>query len=110
MRRTAASRRLDGSQASARCASGQKAHRLSINAVAVASCGFHVRKVLDSCMMTGGTSGARKQKEEMPVGLVLFYITLAVLLISILASATCFSAYLVSRKRLLLFAFMAFLF
>lgn len=46
----------------------------------------------------------------MPVGLVLFYITLAVLLISILASATCFSAYLVSRKRLLLFAFMAFLF
>ena len=44
------------------------------------------------------------------VGLVLFHITLIVLLASILASATCLSAYLVSRKRLMLFAFFAFLF
>ena len=46
----------------------------------------------------------------MPVGLVLFHVTLIVLLISILASAMCLSAYLVSRKRLMLFAFFAFLF
>lgn len=44
------------------------------------------------------------------VVLVLFHATLVMLLISILASATCFSAYLVSRKKLLLFAFFAFLF
>ncbi|WP_371298399.1 hypothetical protein [Paraeggerthella sp.] len=44
------------------------------------------------------------------MGLVLFHVTLIVLLISILASAMCLSAYLVSRKRLMLFAFFAFLF
>ncbi|RNL39874.1 helix-turn-helix transcriptional regulator [Paraeggerthella hongkongensis] len=44
------------------------------------------------------------------MGLVLFHVTLIVLLASILASATCLSAYLVSRKRLMLFSFFAFLF
>ena len=44
------------------------------------------------------------------MGLVLFHVTLIVLLASILASATCLSAYLVSRKRLMFFAFFAFLF
>lgn len=42
--------------------------------------------------------------------LLLFHFTLLVLLVSILASATCLSAYLVSRKRLMLFAFAGFLF
>lgn len=42
--------------------------------------------------------------------LLLFHFTLIVLLASILASATCLSAYLVSRKRMMLLAFVAFLF
>ncbi len=42
--------------------------------------------------------------------LVLFHLTLLVLLVSILAAATCLSAYLVSRKRLMLFSFVGFLF
>lgn len=44
------------------------------------------------------------------VGFVLFHYTLFVLLASILASAACLSAYLVSRKRTMLFAFFGFLF
>lgn len=44
------------------------------------------------------------------MGFALFHYTLVVLLASILASATCLSAYLVSRKRLMLFAFLGFLF
>lgn len=44
------------------------------------------------------------------MGFVLFHYTLFVLLASILASATCLSAYLVSRKRLMLYAFFGFLF
>lgn len=48
---------------------------------------------------------------EVPVlGFALFHYTLFVLLASILASATCLSAYLVSRKRTMLFAFAGFLF
>lgn len=42
--------------------------------------------------------------------LLLFHFTLIVLLVSILASATCLSAYLVSRKRMMLLAFIAFFF
>ena len=42
--------------------------------------------------------------------LLLFHFTLVVLLASILASATCLSAYLVSRKCMMLLAFVAFLF
>ena len=44
------------------------------------------------------------------MGFVLFHFTLIVLLASVLTSAACLSAYLVSRKRVLLFAFLAFLF
>lgn len=44
------------------------------------------------------------------VGFVLFHYTLFVLLASILASAACLSAYLVSRKRTMLYAFFGFLF
>lgn len=44
------------------------------------------------------------------MGFVLFHYTLFVLLASILASATCLSAYLVSRKKLMLFACTGFLF
>lgn len=44
------------------------------------------------------------------VGFVLFHFTLIVLLASVLTSAACMSAYLASRKRVLLFAFLAFLF
>jgi DNA-binding CsgD family transcriptional regulator len=44
------------------------------------------------------------------VGFVLFYYTLFVMLASILASATCLSAYLVSHKREMLFAMIGFLF
>ena len=44
------------------------------------------------------------------VGFFLFHYTLFVLLASILASATCLSAYLVSRKRTMLHAFFGFLF
>lgn len=43
------------------------------------------------------------------MGFVLFHFTLIVLLASVLTSAACLSAYLVSRKRVLLFAFLAFL-
>ena len=39
------------------------------------------------------------------MGFVLFHFTLIVLLASVLSSAACLSAYLVSRKRVLLFAF-----
>ena len=42
--------------------------------------------------------------------LLLFHFTLLVLLGSILASATCLSAYLVSHKRMMLYAFAAFVF
>lgn len=41
---------------------------------------------------------------------VLFHFTLVVLLASVLTSATCLSAYLVSHKRMMLFAFLGFLF
>jgi DNA-binding CsgD family transcriptional regulator len=41
---------------------------------------------------------------------VLFYYTLTILLLSMLAAATCFSSYLVSRHRVRLFAFFGFLF
>ncbi|MEG0016789.1 MAG: helix-turn-helix transcriptional regulator [Gordonibacter sp.] len=41
---------------------------------------------------------------------VLFHFTIVVLLASVLTSATCLSAYLVSHKRLMLFAFLGFLF
>ena len=44
------------------------------------------------------------------MGFVLFHYTLFVLLGSILASAACLSAYLVSRKRTMLYAFFGFLF
>lgn len=44
------------------------------------------------------------------VGFVLFHYTLFVVLASALASAACLSAYLVSRKRTMLFAFFGFLF
>lgn len=44
------------------------------------------------------------------MGFVLFNFTLLVLLASILASATCLSAYLVSHKRTMFLAFLAFLF
>lgn len=44
------------------------------------------------------------------VGFVLFHYTLFVLLASILAAATCLSGYLVSHKRLMLYAFFGFLF
>ena len=52
----------------------------------------------------------RRTKECLLVGFVLFHFTLIVLLASVLTSAACLSAYLVSRKRVLLFAFLAFLF
>ncbi|WP_294440868.1 LuxR family transcriptional regulator [uncultured Slackia sp.] len=42
--------------------------------------------------------------------LVLFYYTLCILLISVMAAALCFSTYLVSRKRALLYAFLGFVF
>ena len=41
---------------------------------------------------------------------LLFHFTIIVLLASVLTSATCLSAYLVSRKRMMLFAFLGFLF
>ena len=44
------------------------------------------------------------------MGFVLFHYTLFVLLGSILTSATCLSAYLVSRKRTMLYASFGFLF
>ena len=44
------------------------------------------------------------------VEIVLFYYTLIVLLVSILAAATCLSAFLVARKRTSFFAFLGFLF
>lgn len=44
------------------------------------------------------------------MALLIFHYTLAILLVAIIASATCLSAYLVSHKRLFLFAFAAFLF
>ena len=46
----------------------------------------------------------------MIVEIVLFYYTLIVLLVSILAAATCLSAFLVARKRTSFFAFLGFLF
>lgn len=48
--------------------------------------------------------------EALPLELLFFHFTLFVLLASILASATCLSAYLVSRKRMMLLVFIAFLF
>lgn len=44
------------------------------------------------------------------MGFVLFYYTLFVMLASILASATCLSAYLVSHRREMMFAVFGFLF
>ena len=44
------------------------------------------------------------------MGFALFHYTLFVMLGSVLASATCLSSYLVSRKRLMLFSFFGFLF
>ncbi|OUO87997.1 helix-turn-helix transcriptional regulator [Gordonibacter sp. An230] len=44
------------------------------------------------------------------MGFALFHYTLFVMLVSVLASATCLSSYLVSRKRIMLFAFFGFLF
>ncbi|NHM17007.1 helix-turn-helix transcriptional regulator [Eggerthellaceae bacterium zg-887] len=44
------------------------------------------------------------------MSLVLFHQTLLVLLVSILVASTCLSAYLVSRRKILLYAFVGFLF
>lgn len=61
--------------------------------------------------MDHGSDGRLRMTERCWfVGFVLFHYTLFVLLASILASAACLSAYLVSRKRTMLFAFFGFLF
>lgn len=47
--------------------------------------------------------------EEMPVEFATYYFTLLVMLASVLAAATCFSAYLVSRSRAMILSFGGFL-
>lgn len=47
--------------------------------------------------------------EETPVEFATYYFTLLVMLASVLAAATCFSAYLVSRSRAMILAFGGFL-
>ena len=44
------------------------------------------------------------------MGLVIFYETLLVILVSVLTAAVCLSSYLVTRRRTMLFACAAFLF
>ncbi len=51
-----------------------------------------------------------KRKGCVSVSFVLFHFTIVVLLASVLTSATCLSAYLVSHKRMMLLAFLGFLF
>ena len=60
--------------------------------------------------MTGCGKLVAKRSTEGPVELVLFYYTLLMLLVSILVAAVCLSAYLVSRKKTMLFLSVAFAF
>lgn len=61
--------------------------------------------------MEGVIEAKRVERKGCPsVSFVLFHLTIVVLLASVLTSATCLSAYLVSHKRMMLFAFLSFLF
>lgn len=54
--------------------------------------------------------GITQTRKAIPVGFLHFYYTIAILLISIMASALCLSGYAVSRRKTFLFAFTGFFF